>query len=1041
MYQDSWGRATDDDGYQLAADTGIDEEESSFFSYGESAAGPVYGSVSSLLMAPSSEALPSFSREKQSETNEDVGRSSGNNNTQDQTQVDWQHLYASALTDYGQRPSVATAEALVTLVERFTKAAQEIASEVILDRRKPASERMFHPIDAGGVAGGVKYLLRNLFLKVSVDHTGMYGGNQIAGKAASLEILATNHLLDALGQYSPDTKLHFPLCCVVFFGGVAVLVSSCLPIGSDSLRYGSADGGKTVFASDLQLNSLIQQLAEACNLKKHQCAKTDIFLAADVEGHVGTDGHFYLLDTARTFPCESPLLPSMGPKRRNGHLFKLLRPELVKRWRTPLCSDSFSGFIRADPQAKTHNREVHEATIHLRSVIIPFFFERLRKRKQLASDPLLLRRDLHLFGINIRHLGQLAKMALDAREDELHSCLLGEMVARCLKNLAREKWASLDADGSNLQSDIDQLIAFVTAEVSAEVVVQYLLRDFDFMADPGSVGHQISMQRSRAIQLLGINPAHERVDAVVKHLFSFSFYTAYRLIEERFKSIEIADARKAVQFYRKTLETLASEHLLQNYAVSCVELVRKLVGAQVTHSRQETDALLESAEEAFATVCEVKTLYGTDTGEDFAEMLVSWSAAARFKENWDLMERRIRRAWSISGIKMSTRTNGIFLLARKGLDEKNISLLHEMRDDLVKLVDEDKVGAVAIYDCGVICWWCGDDRAATYFEMATLHEETRNGALYMLAILAYQMEDWDQTVARSTACLEADPTFFKASIMMAKGLMKQAADQPPEQQLETLKGVIGYLEKVLATSSFGGEVYALMAMTFKSIWGLSRHLGMLEHAVRYFRLATQEGYESVDLLLNGALSAFLLALLGLEGRFLCDLCEGSIGPLRYHCPECGDFDACEPCCCRDGHQHALVEMETGEEELALLQEAYDWTISGLNLATGSSSSPEVRLVDFIGRGNVYAAGCVTQAKDILSRLALFPIWARRLYHEVCQVWIGTTVEWGRFELAFLRACATSAPDLRADMRLSFLEKLKRIEEAVDIVALIENSQS
>jgi hypothetical protein len=48
----------------------------------------------------------------------------------------------------------------------------------------------------------------------------------------------------------------------------------------------------------------------------------------------------YLLDMSRIFP---PCAPNL--KFKHSHLYQLFRPEFVKNYRTPLCSDGFSGFL------------------------------------------------------------------------------------------------------------------------------------------------------------------------------------------------------------------------------------------------------------------------------------------------------------------------------------------------------------------------------------------------------------------------------------------------------------------------------------------------------------------------------------------------------------------------------------------------------------------------------------------------------------------------------------------------------------------------
>src|SRR4051794_17025626 len=59
--------------------------------------------------------------------------------------------------------------------------------------------------------------------------------------------------------------------------------------------------------------------------------------------------------SAELFPQKPPTISSVSVvsllflrKRReypNGYLYRLLRPELVRQWKTPLCSDAYSPFI------------------------------------------------------------------------------------------------------------------------------------------------------------------------------------------------------------------------------------------------------------------------------------------------------------------------------------------------------------------------------------------------------------------------------------------------------------------------------------------------------------------------------------------------------------------------------------------------------------------------------------------------------------------------------------------------------------------------
>ena len=69
------------------------------------------------------------------------------------------------------------------------------------------------------------------------------------------------------------------------------------------------------------------------------------FFFLNTEGHLGTDGKFYLLDFARLFPPEAPPL---DPKERaqygRGIYYNMLRPEFNISYKSAsLCSDTFSG--------------------------------------------------------------------------------------------------------------------------------------------------------------------------------------------------------------------------------------------------------------------------------------------------------------------------------------------------------------------------------------------------------------------------------------------------------------------------------------------------------------------------------------------------------------------------------------------------------------------------------------------------------------------------------------------------------------------------
>lgn len=184
------------------------------------------------------------------------------------------------------------------------------------------------------IAGGI-------FFKLAVDLHKLYGGDRYAAKAASRELLGLMHLMNE-AIFKTQTKAHFPLMCLITYRGFTLVASSCLPIGSDTLCYGSNDGGKTVAHGDPEINSLVQSLMRDLNSKKHwvgRVQKCEIFGPADLEVHRGKDGRVYILDTARVSP---PLVPDRSKK--GSFLYRLMRPEFVSSYGVPLSSDAFSGF-------------------------------------------------------------------------------------------------------------------------------------------------------------------------------------------------------------------------------------------------------------------------------------------------------------------------------------------------------------------------------------------------------------------------------------------------------------------------------------------------------------------------------------------------------------------------------------------------------------------------------------------------------------------------------------------------------------------------
>ncbi len=148
----------------------------------------------------------------------------------------------------------------------------------------------------------------------------------------------------------------------------------------------------------------------------------------DIEGHIGLDGRYYCVDTARVrifglafytiyyLDADSlgpvQLFPPVTPNLavRGCHLFRLLRSEAVKKSPHPLSSDAFTGW--GAHNKKKNNCEVIAATKHMLHETIPFLVngDILRALdKRLAIEGLNkipeidIKSLLHEQGVNMRY--------------------------------------------------------------------------------------------------------------------------------------------------------------------------------------------------------------------------------------------------------------------------------------------------------------------------------------------------------------------------------------------------------------------------------------------------------------------------------------------------------------------------------------------------------------------------------------------------------------------------------------------------------------
>lgn len=138
-----------------------------------------------------------------------------------------------------------------------------------------------------------------------------------------------------------------------------------------------------------------------------------------------------------------------------AHLYRLLRPEFVRGYQLPLCSDSFTRFISL-PESTILDGNVRDATQYLLTTIIPEFAKRLDTMYNIIfSDGMPWSARLrvltiyvgtihesrmltlvHRAGINMRYLGLIRK---DVTDPDLRALLLVEMCARVCKQELKHK--------------------------------------------------------------------------------------------------------------------------------------------------------------------------------------------------------------------------------------------------------------------------------------------------------------------------------------------------------------------------------------------------------------------------------------------------------------------------------------------------------------------------------------------------------------------------------------------------------------------------
>ncbi|KYQ91337.1 hypothetical protein DLAC_08285 [Tieghemostelium lacteum] len=343
---------------------------------------------------------------------------------------------------------------LSTIANDFVYCADVFGKIIISELHLPMESKTIKPLDLGGVAGGQKFKCQDIIFKFAADTEiipglWMYGGtnkaDSFAQKSTNHELNGLNHIMNIYGM--KGGLIRFPMIAIIDYRGYRLLALSQLPISKSTIVYGSCDGGKTVHNSDSEINKEMERIAGFLNLRGHAAGlpKTFIYGPGDIEVHKGTDGRYYMLDFARMFPPEYPLIfnNKSGQKIGREIFYNMLRPELVRSFNVPLSSDGFSGW-QTSLFENDLNRDITKATDYLHGHVIPNLINKINQTPEEDYSPSPHKaheivknlKIVHFSGVNFRYLGVICK---DVTVTCVKEVLITEIMARVWKRITRSR--------------------------------------------------------------------------------------------------------------------------------------------------------------------------------------------------------------------------------------------------------------------------------------------------------------------------------------------------------------------------------------------------------------------------------------------------------------------------------------------------------------------------------------------------------------------------------------------------------------------------
>jgi small GTP-binding protein len=359
------------------------------------------------------------------------------------------------------------------LFTNFLEIARRSAEIIISEISLPLKDKTFKAASLGGIAGGEKFVIRSVLLKISRDVSlssppgskpFLYGhdfpSTEFAMKAAGQELIGASQYDQVFGQNG--YRIIPAMQTIVDFKGYRIVALPLLPIeGERTLVYGSCDAGKHMICSSEEVALELERAAKILHLAKHKVKNIEVFTAGDVEVHKVVGDVYYMLDLTRSFPPEDRQVISLNNSGIENPFssiyFRMMRPELLLEMKSlnsdeypPISSDALS--MWGAQESGDHNGRVQKATVFLITV-------QLDKLAKYLDSLTVFNQEIggffHRFGVNLRHLGLVGQMCKQPNSVET---IVMEILVRSMKNEFRNVMrASCDSESSLRQAVVNRI--------------------------------------------------------------------------------------------------------------------------------------------------------------------------------------------------------------------------------------------------------------------------------------------------------------------------------------------------------------------------------------------------------------------------------------------------------------------------------------------------------------------------------------------------------------------------------------------------------